>query len=139
MSKEAEAPARRISSIVYIVIIVVLALSLSILYNAYDTFVKTPDDTIIGYYLLFGFIGLALSTYMLFQTRRRMKRYSVKAPPVTTTIVCSKCEFKNVRNFERGDYILKKVGQCTKCEGTTTITAIYRELKEKGKEEKIFT
>lgn len=137
MSEEIETPARRVSSIVLVVIIVVLALSLTALYLAYDMLLS--NDPIMGYYLLIGFIGLALSTYMLFQTRRRIRRFTLKTPPITTTIVCSKCGFKNVRKFERGDYILKKVGPCTKCEETMMISAIYREITEKGKEEKVFT
>ena len=139
MSGEAERSARRFSSIVLIVIIVVLALSLTSLYQAYEMFMNSdPSAQATGYYyLLIGFIGLALSTYMLFQTRRRIRKFTLETQPINTTIVCSKCGFKNVRNFERGDYILKELGQCTKCEGTMMISAIYREVK--GKEEKVFT
>ena len=137
MSEETEQPTRRFSSIVLVVIIVVLALSLTALYQAYGLFLK--EDLTMGYYLLIGFIGLALSTYMLFQTRRRMQRFTLKTQPITTTTVCSKCGLKNVRNFERGDYILKELGPCTKCEGTMMISAIYREVTQKGKEEKVFT
>jgi hypothetical protein len=129
--------ARRFSSIVLIVIIVVLALSLTALYQAYDLFLA--NDPMMGFYLLIGFVGLALSTYMLFQTRRRIQRFTLETPPTVTTTVCSKCGFKNVRNFERGDYILKELGPCTKCQGPTTISAIYREIKDKRKEERIFT
>jgi len=135
-----DAPARRISSIVIIVIIVVLALSLSALYQAYDMWIN--EDPTMGYYLLIGFIGLALSTYMLLQTRRRMKRFTLKSTPITTTINCTKCGFKNVRNFERGDYILKEIPsvdtRCEKCGAAMMISAIYREVEEKGKEPKRF-
>ncbi len=137
MNDETATPARRISSIVIIVIIVALALSLSALYQAYDLFIK--EDATMGLWLLIGFIGLALSTYMLLQTRSRMKRFTLKTPPITTTIICSKCGFKNVRNFERGDYILKKLDSCSKCKGTLMISAIYRKVEEKGKEQKIFS
>lgn len=137
MNEETETPARRFSSIVLITIIVVFALSLASLYQAYELFLS--DDLTMGYFLLIGFIGLVLSSYMLFQTRRRMQRFTLKTQPITTTIVCSKCGFKNVRNFERSDYILKELGSCTKCEGTMMISAIYREVQEKRKEEKIFT
>lgn len=132
---------RRYSSIVLIVIIVVLALSLTALFQAYIVFVDdNPDnDATMGYYLLVGFVGLALSTYMLFQTRRRIQRFTLETQPTVTTVVCQKCGFKNVRNFERGDYILKELAKCTKCEGTMMISAIYREVKEKGREERIFT
>jgi len=137
VGEEKETPVRRISSIVLIVIIVVLILSVSALYQAYELFIIA--DPTMGYYLLIGFIGLAFSAYMLIQTRTRMKRFTLKEQPVTTTLVCSKCDFKNLRNFERGDYILKEVGPCTRCDGKMTISAIYRELKEKPKEEKVFT
>ena len=137
MNEDTSTPARRVSSIVIIVIIVVLALSLSALYQAYDMWIN--QDPTMGYYLLIGFIGLALSTYMLLQTRRRMKRFTLKTTPINTTIICTKCGFKNVRDFKRGDYILKELGSCTKCEGTMMISAIYREVTRKGKEEKVFT
>ena len=133
---EEEAPARRLSSIVLIVIVVVLALSASALYTAFDLYLK--QDVASGYYLLIGFLGLTFSIYMLLQTRRRMRRFTLKTNPVTTTITCQKCDFKNLREFERGDFILKEVGSCTKCDGTMLISAIYRELKEKAKEEKLF-
>ena len=140
MDNETAAPARRISSIVLIVILVVFALSISALYFAVDTYLNNPADVQIGYFLLIGFVGLTLSTYMLFQTRRGMKRrYTLKMQPITTTILCTKCDFKNVRSFERGDYILKKAEQCPKCKEDTLMSAIYREVKEKAKEEKVFT
>ena len=137
MSEGTEKPERRFSSIVLIVIVVVLALSLTALYTAYDLFLK--NDPTMGYFLLIGFIGLILSTYMLLQTRRRVRKFTLETKPVTTTIVCPECGFKEVRKFERGDYILKEIGPCTKCEGTKIISAIYREIQEKRKEEKIFT
>ncbi len=132
-----EESTRRFSSLVIIVIVVVLALSLTSLYQAVDLFMK--EDLTMGYYLLIGFVGLALSTYMLFQTRRRMQKFTLESQPTVTTIVCSKCGLKNVRNFERGDYILKDLGQCTKCQGPTMITAIYREIQDKRREERVFT
>jgi hypothetical protein len=76
---------------------------------------------------------------MLFQTRRHAQRFTLEDQPIVTTLICQKCGFKNVRNFERGDYILKDLGKCTKCEGTLMISAIYREVKEKRREERIFT
>ena len=136
MSNDMGKTARKFSSIVLIVIIVVLALSLSALYQAYEMFLS--NDPAMGYYLLIGFVGLALSTYMLLQTRGRMKRFKIETQPITTTIGCTKCGFKNVRNFERGDYILKEMGACTKCETPMMISSIYREVEEKGKNEKVF-
>jgi hypothetical protein len=141
MGEEIERTPRRFSSFVLIALVVGLVFSLIVLSQAYYTF-QSEDPTVqaqTGFFLLIGFIGLVLSTYMLFQIRRRIQGFTLKTPPITTTIVCAKCGLKNVRNFERGDYILKELGPCTKCEGTMIISAIYREVKQKGKEEKIFT
>jgi hypothetical protein len=76
---------------------------------------------------------------MVIQVRQQVRKFSFKTLPVVTTIVCSECDLKNIRDFERGDYILKNLGKCTKCDGSLTISAIYREVSEKKKAEKTFT
>jgi hypothetical protein len=135
MSKaSASSTTTRISSFVLVVIFITLALSLTALYLAI-TALFTGETTVSGYLLLAGFLGLGLSTYMLFQTRRRIQRLSIKVPPVTTTIECGKCGFKSIREFERGDHIFKEVEPCQKCNEKMMITAIYREVKE-GKAKK---
>jgi len=85
-----------------------------------------------------GFLGVALSTYVLFLTRRRLSKLKIVIPPVTTTIECKKCGFKNIRDFKRGDYIFKEGEPCQKCNEKMLITAIYREVKEKEKEKMSF-
>lgn len=132
MSK-ASSTTTRISSFVLAVIFITLALSLTAIYLAATAFF-TEETTVSGYLLLVGFLGLGLSTYMLFQTRRRIQRLRIKVPPVTTTIECRKCGFKSIREFQRGDHIFKEVDPCQKCNEKMLITAIYREVKErKGK------
>ncbi len=84
--------------------------------------------------LLLGLLGVAISTYVLVQTRRRLSKLKIVVPPVTTTIECKKCGIKNVREFQRGDYIFKETEPCQKCSDKMLITAIYREVKEKEKE-----
>ncbi len=129
MSESSSSTTTKISSFVLLVIFITLALSFTALILAITTF---PGIT--AYYLLLlGFLGAALSTYVLLQTRKRMKRLSIKPPVITTTIECRTCGFKNVRDFQRGDYIFKEVEPCQKCEENMLITAIYREAKEKGK------
>jgi hypothetical protein len=55
-------------------------------------------------------------------------------PAMMTTIECKKCGVKNVREFQRGDYVFKELEPCQKCPDTKTmITAIYKEIKEKEK------
>lgn len=124
--------ANKISSFVLLIILLTLLLSLAALIFA-TTFFGQGNEVAAGYLLLIGFIGVALSTYFLFQTRRRMMRLRIEIPPVTTTIECKKCGLKSVREFQRGDYIFKEGGPCQKCNDKTLITAIFREVKEKEK------
>lgn len=128
MSEASSSETTKISSSVLLVIFIALALSLTALILAITLF---PEIT--AYYLLLlGFLGVALSTYVLLQTRRKMKRLSIKTPPITTIVECRKCGFKNVRDFQRGDYVFKEGDPCQKCNENMLITAIYKEVKKKG-------
>ena len=133
MSKATSSQATKISSLVLVVIFITLALSLTALYLAVNAYFM-GDEMVSGYLLLIVALGVALSTYMLFQTRRRILRLRIKIPPVTTLIECRKCGFKSIREFQRGDYVFKEVEPCQKCNEKMIITAIYREVKEKEKE-----
>lgn len=136
MSKASSSQATKISSLVLVVIFVALALSLTALYLAVSAFLM-GDEVVSGYLLLIGALGVALSTYMLFQTRRKILRLRINVPPVTTLVECRKCGFKSIREFQRGDYIFKEVEPCQKCNEKMIITGIYREVKEK-KEQPFF-
>lgn len=133
MSKASASTATKISSFVLMIIFVTLALSLTVLIVAINAFV-TEQEVFAGYLLLIGFLGVAFSTYLLFQTRRRIMSLRIEVPSITTTIECRKCGFKSVRGFQRGDYIFKEVDQCQKCNEKMLITAIYREVREKERE-----
>ncbi|MBT8171608.1 hypothetical protein KJN74_01890 [Candidatus Bathyarchaeota archaeon] len=126
-------PVRRISPFVMIVILLAFILSLSALYIAVDSIIN-QSESLDGYsFLAIGFGGIALSIYMIFQTRVKPKHSNLELPRVLTTEECPKCDFKNIREFKRGDYIFKKTGSCEKCKETMTITAIYREPKKTDK------
>jgi len=64
-----------------------------------------------------------------------MLKLSIAIQPINTTVECQKCGFKNVREFQRGDYVFKPTeDQCPKCnEKTMSIGSIFREVKEKEK------
>lgn len=83
-----------------------------------------------------GFAFLAISTYWLMQTRRRMLKVLTAEPPkMTTTLQCNKCGVKNVRDFQRGDYIYKQTDEtCPNDKEKMTISAIFHEIKDKPKE-----
>jgi hypothetical protein len=122
----------RIAPSALMTLFVVLVLSLAALVYGISILDQYSD---IGYIvLLFGFLGAAIATYTLVQMRRRLSKLKIDVPPVTTTIECKKCSFKNVREFQRGDYIFKEVEPCQKCNDKMMITAIYREVKEKEKD-----
>jgi len=131
MGKATSSTTRKISSIVLMIIFISLALSLTALVLAINFF---KDPQVAGFLMVIGFIGAALSTYVLLQTRKRILRLRIETPQITTTIECKKCDFKNVREFQRGDYIFKEVEPCQKCNDKMLITAIYREVKQKGRE-----
>jgi hypothetical protein len=133
MSRSSSSVATKVSSVVLLIIFVTLALSLSALILAIQAY-NYGNDVVAAYLLLIGFIGVASSTYVLFQTRKRIMRLRIETPPITTTIECRKCGFKSVREFQRGDYIFKEVEPCQKCNEKMLITAIYREVREKGRE-----
>lgn len=132
VSKASRNTETRIPTLFLLIIFIALAMSLAALVAAVS-FVE-QNQLLAGYLLLLGFLGVALSTYVLFQTRRRLMRLRIELPPITTTIECRKCGFKSVREFQRGDYVFKEVEPCQKCNENMLITAIYREVKEKGKE-----
>jgi hypothetical protein len=113
------------------VLFIMLVLSLAALLYGVWLLDSYPDLAYI--ILLFGFLGTAMAAYTLVQMRRRLSRLKIVISPVTTTIECKKCGFKNVREFQRGDYIFKEVEPCQKCNDKMLITAVYREVKEKEK------
>jgi cation transport ATPase len=122
----------RISSFVLLVVFITLALSLVALIFSVTIIGENSDAAWIM--LVLGLLGVGVSTYVLVETRRRLSKLKIVLPPVITTIECKKCNEKKVREFQRGDYIFKETEPCTKCNDKMTITAIYREVKEKEKE-----
>lgn len=134
MSKASSPTTTKISSFMLMIIFIVLALSLTAIILAINAWYTLGQELTAGYLLLIGVLGVAMSTYILFQTRKRMLRLKIEAPSITTTIECRKCGFKSVREFQRGDYIFKEVEPCQKCNVNMLITAVYREVKERKRE-----
>jgi hypothetical protein len=112
------------------IIFLVLALSVAAIALAANLY-SYGNSIAAAYLALIGCVGLAMSAYVLLQTRRMMMRLKIEVPSVTTIIECKKCGFKSVREFQRGDYIFKEMEPCQKCNEKMIITAIYREIREK--------
>jgi len=126
---EKESVVRSVSSLLIAIVLVFLALSVVAIY--YGLHLGGSNGSLL---LLIGFSGLALSTYMLLQTRRKIPSIVFKPYQIATTIICQKCGFKNIREFQRGDYIFKELEECPKCKEKMMISSIYREAEEKEKD-----
>ena len=100
----------KISTAFLIIIFLTLILSFVAIYISISAVIWESDYAGALSWLLIGFIGLSLATYMLYQTRRRI-RISIKPQPVMTTLICEKCGFKNLREFKRGDYVFKETDE----------------------------
>jgi len=132
---EAAVPmARRVSPLLLTVLMIILVLSLASIYEGINYYMEN-DSASGSLYLTVGVTFLAISTYILFQTRQRVLRLGAAMQPLNTTLECQKCGFKNIRDFQQGDYVFKRTeDQCPKCnEKTMSIGAIFREVKEKEK------
>jgi hypothetical protein len=127
--------ARRISPFLLAIIMITFVLSLASIYAGIQDF-AVGNQTEGGYFLTIGFSTLAISTYLLFQTKRRILRLGIDIQPMNTTLLCKKCGFRNIRDFQRGDYVFKPLEEpCPKCnEKAVTIGSIFREVKEKTRE-----
>jgi hypothetical protein len=122
--------ARKVSPFLLLLIVIFFILSLVALFIALQSLIEQADVWNSYSFLLIGFFGLALSIYMLLQTRGKPKQLTLELPRVITTLECPKCDFKNIRDFQREDYIFKETGSCQKCNEKMKITAIYREPKK---------
>ena len=130
MGKSSKSPTNKVSVMALFIIFLVLALSVAAIALAANLY-SYGNSIAAAYLALIGCVGLAMSAYVLLQTRRMMMRLKIEVPSVTTIIECKKCGFKSVREFRRGDYIFKEMEPCQKCNEKMIITAIYREIREK--------
>ena len=128
MSKPPNA-VKRISFFFIAVISVLLVLSFFSLYQAVETYRRTGSPDIMT--ITLSVSAIALSSYMILQTRRKPLKLGFEVQKVFTTVECPSCDFRNTREFQTGDYILKEADPCPKCEEPSFISSIYREAKEK--------
>jgi len=115
-------------------VLIVMALAITALLIAVETYIA-GDQLAAGVLAGIGVIALALSAFLLYQSKLQSAQVKIDVPKVMTTIGCVKnCDQKSVREFQRGDYVYKELEtSCQKCGGKQMITAIYKEIKEKEK------
>ncbi|MFW9955854.1 MAG: hypothetical protein ACFFD3_15000 [Candidatus Thorarchaeota archaeon] len=89
---------------------------------------------------LWFFLGLIVMSVGFSLITGGKKRVEHEPPPPTVTeIHCDnlECDFKEIRQFEKGDYILKPVNaKCPKCSGPMTVEGVYV-VKEEKEEDKV--
>ena len=123
----------RISSFAFMIVLAVMALSIvafGLAVNAY----LLGQEVVAIYLAIIGVVAMTLSAYVLLQSRRTAVMMKTATSKVMTTVECRKCGFKNVRDFQRGDYVYKELEACQKCpDDKMIITAIFKEVKEKEK------
>jgi hypothetical protein len=87
-----------------------------------------------GLSFMYSIIGIILAS-MGFALLTAGKPKEEKAPPPTVTeIRCNDCDFREIRDFKKGDYILKAVEEtCPKCQTGMTIEGVYI-IREEPKE-----
>ncbi len=123
----------RISTFVVMIVVAVMVLSL-VAFGLAAWAYMADNMTSAVFLTITGVIALTLSAYVLLQTRRTAVATKIAPAKVMTTVECRKCGVKNVRDFQRGDYVYKELEPCQKCpDDKMIITAIYKEIKEKEK------
>ena len=132
MGDNSSSATTKISTYLMLIVLIVLALSVVALMLSVNAFIA-GNEIVAGYLLVIGFIAMGLSVYVLFQSRKRAASMKIEAPKILTTVECKKCNFKSVREFQRGDFVFKDLDACQKCNDRMIITAIYKEVKEKEK------
>lgn len=120
---------RKMSFFFILVISVLLVLSFFSLYQAVETYRRTGSADPLT--ITLSVSAIALSSYMLLQTRRKPPKLGFEMPQVFATVQCTSCDFTNTREFQTGDYILKDAEPCPKCNGPSFISSIYRKAEEK--------
>ena len=125
---------KKISTYLTMIVLIVMALAVTALFIAAQTYI-VGDQLAAGVLAGIGLLALALSVFLLYQSKMQSAQVKIEVPKVMTTIGCVKtCDQKNVREFQRGDYVYKELdSSCQKCGGKQMITGIFKEVKEKEK------
>jgi len=88
-------------------------------------------------FVIVWLIGACVAAFIekRYLKRKNKKTHKLREYKVRTYIKCSKCDFKEDRKQELGDYMLKEIGVHS-CGGTLIIEGIYYEKKVFSKKEK---
>lgn len=89
--------------------------------------------------LVWSFVGMFVMAIGLSLLTAGRQQKEVKPPPPTVTeIRCDSCDFKEIRDFQKGDFVLRAVeAPCPKCQGSMTIEGVYIVREDSEDQDKI--
>lgn len=120
----------------FVLSFILLVFSILVLYQGVALYSHGELDTAIVW-ISMGALGMGVSFFITRRLRRGTMTPRLSPFNVVTVAECSKCDFKSLRKFERGDYVFKQLEKCPKCSNSMTITSIY--LEEAAKKGGLFT
>jgi hypothetical protein len=95
-------------------------------------FFGMSDQTLMSY--VYSFIGLLIMSMGFALLTSGRQKEEKPPPPTVTEIRCNDCDFKEIRDFKKGDYVLKAVEErCPKCQSGMTVEGVYI-IREEPKE-----
>jgi len=92
----------------------------------WPSFISTNGEVseFLTWYLFLVLIMLIIFSALFSATRRRVL-ITLRGVRTITVLQCERCDYKEEREFQVGDYVLKRVGECAKCKGPLYISMIY--------------
>lgn len=71
------------------------------------------------------FYAILLLLFAVYPALAFSRSKQVKERKTVTVVNCYGCDYREIRGFQKGDYIFKKLGACSACSSEQYISAIY--------------
>lgn len=71
------------------------------------------------------FYAILLLIFAIYPALAFSRSKPVKERKTVTVVNCYGCNYREVRGFQKGDYVFKKLGDCSACSSEQYISAIY--------------
>lgn len=113
-------PQSRVSRLVLIFLAIGMILSLYLIVTATAAYFQDPQSSAWQTNLIFGLVILGAIWVFNFWLRGRTRKIDWHT---VSQIKCEQegCEYSEIRDFQEGDYVYKKLGRCPSCGGQDTL------------------
>jgi len=105
----------------------IVLLVASIALFAIAMFTALSGDWSTSMYMTLASLVLMTASGLLAASSAAAAFVPVRAFEVKTEITCPSCGLREVRSFQKGDYVFKEVGECPRCGKGRYISSIFRE------------